>query len=398
MQTLTALLSALRSVGFQGKNAPGFFLIFFVLFSLSCIKEHVRPCHGDPEAITVKLIATGLNNPRGLKFGPDGQLYVAEGGIGGTHSSAGSCTQVIPPVGPYTGSTTSGRISRINWGGQRTTIVDDLPSSQTSSGEVSGVADVAFIGKTLYGLIGGGGCSHGVPSIPNGIVKINANKTWTLIADLSAWQQEHPVAHPEEDDFEPDGSWYSMISINDNLYALEPNHGELVKVSQKGNISRVIDISATQGHIVPTALAFDKGNFYTGNLNPFPIVDGSSKIYKITPGGQISPLISGLTTVLGVAFDEWHRMYVLENTTGNPFPTPGTGKILRFNNNNSGTPDIIATGLMLPTGMTFGPDGKLYVSNWGFGPPAIGGGQILQITVTNCKGGDLPLAGMKAGT
>ena len=30
--------------------------------------------------------------------------------------------------------------------------------------------------------------------------------------------------------------------------------------------------------------------------------------------------------------------------------------------------------------MTFGPDGKLYVSNVGYGPAAIGGGEILQIS------------------
>jgi len=29
--------------------------------------------------------------------------------------------------------------------------------------------------------------------------------------------------------------------------------------------------------------------------------------------------------------------------------------------------------------MVFGPDDNLYVSNWGFGPPAIGGGQVLKI-------------------
>jgi len=31
--------------------------------------------------------------------------------------------------------------------------------------------------------------------------------------------------------------------------------------------------------------------------------------------------------VLGVAFDARGRMYALENTTGNPFPTPETGRV-----------------------------------------------------------------------
>jgi CheY-like chemotaxis protein len=269
--------------------------------------------------------------------------------------------------------------------GVRTTVTDKFPSSQTSpefGNLVSGVADVEFVGSTMYALLGGAGCSHGVAGIPNGIAKVNEDGSWTMIADLSAWQQSHPVAHPEEDDFEPDGTWYSMINVRGDLYAVEPNHGEMVKVTTGGSISRVVDISATQGHIVPTVVTYH-GNFYVSNLNTFPITGGASSIFKITPDGTIKVEATGFNAVLGLVIDQQNRMYVLENTAGGfpAFPTPGLGRIVRVD--PSGARTVIATGLNLPTGMTMGPDGKLYVSNWGFGPPPIGLGQILQIDLKN---------------
>jgi hypothetical protein len=296
-------------------------------------------------------------------------------------SSEGLCDQVIPPVGPYTGGFTA-QISKIAPDGTRTVIAENLPSSQTSpdlGSLVSGVADVAFVGNTLYALLAGAGCSHGLAGTDNAVLRVNADGSTTMIADLSAFQKTHPVKNPEPDDFEPDGTWYSMITVLGVLFAVEPNHGELDMITTGGNIRRIADISATQGHIVPTAIAYN-GNFYVGNLNTFPIVDGSSKILKITPSGVVKTFATGFTTILGLAFDRKGRLYVLENTTGNPFPTPDTGKVLRVN--HSGKVEEIATGLSLPTGMTFGPDGNLYVSNLGFGPPPVGLGQVLKIEVS----------------
>jgi hypothetical protein len=343
------------------------------------IAHMVKPMAAEP--ISLSVFATGLDNPRGLKFGRDGNLYVAEGGLGGTDSTdATQCEQVIPPVGPYTGSQTGGRISRIDPNGVRTTVTDALPSSQTSADLgflVSGVADVAFIGDTMYALLAGAGCSHGVIDTVNGVVRVDQDGSATLIADLSAYQQAHPVANPPAGDFEPDGTWWNMIAVRGYLYAVEPNHGELVRISQSGRVRRVVDISASQGHVVPTAIAYH-GNFFVGNLNTFPIVEGSSKVWKITPSGRLKLAADDLTTVVGLAFDHRKRLYVLENTTGpNENPTPGTGTIVRFDHN--GSRETIVTGLFLPTAMTFGPDGDLYVSNVGFGPPPMGLGQVIRI-------------------
>src|SRR5450432_884975 len=268
-----------------------------VVFSTAVILYSCRkiqlPCDCSPENIhaSVTVFATGLNNPRGLKFGPDGILYVAEGGIGGNHLSTG-CDQVIPPVGPYTGSKTGARISKVNSSGVRSTFVDDLPSSTTALGEVSGVADVAFIDNTMYALLAGAGCSHGVPSVPNAVIKIKTDRSWKIIADLSAYQVSHAVKNPEPDDFEPDGSWYSMLNVDGKLFAIEPNHGELDKITESGTISRVADISASQGHVVPTVMVYHDGNFYVGNLSTFPIMNKSS-IYKITPSGHVSVVATG---------------------------------------------------------------------------------------------------------
>ena len=65
---------------------------------------------------TMSVITTGLHYPRGLKFGPDGNLYVAEAGTGPTAlCSTQSCVELQPNVfSPYFGCPTGGRISRIN--------------------------------------------------------------------------------------------------------------------------------------------------------------------------------------------------------------------------------------------------------------------------------------------
>jgi hypothetical protein len=328
----------------------------------------------------MSVFSTGLQNPRGIEWGPDGNLYVAEGGTGGNTSTAGQCDQVVPPVGPYLGSSDGARISRISPAGVRSDFVTGLPSSQTSAligSDTSGVADVAFIGNTAYALITGAGCSHGVAGIPNGIVRINPNGSRSQIADLSAFYKAHPVAHPSPGDFEPDGTPYSMVAVRGDLYVVEPNHGELDRVQTNGQITRVIDYSATFGHVVPTTVAYH-GNFYIGNLGTLEDLGKHNQfIAQVNPAGQTKVVASGLQTVLGLVFDDQARMYILDMGGY----VPGQGKVLRID--PSGRMTEIASGLDHPTAITLGPDGALYVSDRGFGYCSFGAcpadGRIIRI-------------------
>src|SRR5579859_5700294 len=93
------------------------------------------------------VLASGLEGPRGLRFGPDGYLYVAEAGTGGTTSTIGQCTQV--PAGPGgPGPDTGGpsaRISKISHAGKVTTVASGFPSVTIGPNGVNGTIGVADV-------------------------------------------------------------------------------------------------------------------------------------------------------------------------------------------------------------------------------------------------------------
>lgn len=343
----------------------------------------------------VTTVATGLNAPRGLKFGPDGMLYVAEAGTGGTTSTVGQCAQVGAPIGPYKGGNTA-RISRFDTAWHRTTVASGFPSALAAQGDLQGVADLAWVDGHLLALLAGGGCSHANPDVPNGIALVNThNGSWEIIANLSKFLQTHPAKYPNPADFEPDGTFYSMIAYQNHLYAVEPNHGQVISIGGPNDLYTALDVSASQGHIVPTAITERDGDFFLGNLNLFPIEPNFARILTLSRSECSRPNVPGLqdeggsrslhivaskagfTTVVGTEFGPDGLLYVLELSDFAGFPTPDKGKVVRIR--HDGTIEDVADGLTGPTAMTFGPDGRLYVSNLGAAPAGMG--QIVRIEI-----------------
>jgi sugar lactone lactonase YvrE len=209
--------------------------------------------------------------------------------------------------------------------------------------------------------------------MPNGVYQVStATHSAQLLADLSTFFHNNPVSHPNAGDFEPDGVPYSMIEVNGDLYIVEPNHGRLLRVTTQGEIRQIVDFSATLGHMVPTSVVWEYGQFWVGNLGLFPITPQSESVYQLATKGCIVDHIAGFTAITGMASDGKGALYVLQFSTVAGNPSPGTGNLVRI---VDGVAEVVLSGLIVPTAVTVGPDGAVYVSDLGATPT----GRILRL-------------------
>ena len=246
--------------------------------------------------------------------------------------------------------------------------------------------DVDFLDGHLYALIAGGGCSHGNPILPNGVVRVDPSTGhWDYINDLSLVLTEHPPAYNTYNDFEPDGVPQNLASENGSLFASEPNHAQIFRITTDGNAQLAYDYSFHFADVTPTGIAFREGNLYIGNFGIFPSRAHTERITTLsrhtefvdtTPGLEtrfsnqlrLAASRAGFTTIMSLKFGPDGLLYALEFSDATGYPTPGAGKVVRLN--REGKIEEVVTGLTVPTGLAFGPDHAMYISNAGAAVPA----------------------------
>jgi DNA-binding beta-propeller fold protein YncE len=331
---------------------------------------------------TLEIVAAGLTNPRGFTWGEDGTLYVALAGTGGSTLPTEDAPVIEVFLGFYGGP--SAAIARIA-DGCPVTVAAGLPSYIDGTGGVVGVSDVAILGGQLYATVDGGGTVHGNPEQPAGLYRINADGTFEVVADLSAWMRANPVAErpPGDDDY--DGEVWRLLPTADGsaFWVVESNQGQVLQITPAGEITRVADLSV--GHPVPTGIApAPDGGVYVGTLTAFPFLDEAATVVHVAPDGTVTDHWTGLTAVVALAVGPDDALYALEMVTGStdedPFILPDSGRIVRQTGSDS--LEVVAEGLNFPIGLDFAPDGALHV-----GLPALGAapgqGMIARLDLEN---------------
>ncbi len=307
-----------------------------------------------PAPAGATLVADNLLQPRGLDFGPDGSLYIAEAGI-------------APPPGQNVAN--SGRITKIAPDGTRTIVLDQIANTGSEFNGALGPNATAFISDTLY--LATSAPDGGRGNAKSGVYRINANGTTELISDLGAFNDANKPRYLDSD--YDRANPYGMVALNGKLYVTDGNIQVINQVDPFGqpgqNTRRVADMS--RGHPVLTGIvAGQDGNLYVTEFTHGPYTEAFSenvaKIYRVTVDGQVTPIADGITMALGLGQAPDGTFYASQfvsdlDPRGN---FTASGSIVKLRAGDAEVTSVVSN-LAYPTGVEWGPDGFLYFANYG---------------------------------
>jgi len=309
----------------------------------------------------VRVVADHLNNPRGLEIGPDGSLYIAEAGAAGP-----KCFKT--PEGQQCGGFSSA-ILRVAGGNVERYATGFLSGGGRDGSFSVGMDDIAVSpGGTVYGIVTSVGPKPETfgPQIAaqSGMLFRVDRGGKTPVADISSYEWKH---NPANDNLDSDP--YSVAWSPVGLAVADAAGNDLLAVDGSGNVSTLATFRGQifGGHAaqsVPTTVVWHDGAFYVGELGGGGTPVGKSRIWKVVPGQGAIVLATGFTAITGLAFGPDGSMYVSELAKGGLGAAESgklDGALIRVW--PSGRRSEVAAGqLTAPAGVAVASDGTVYVS------------------------------------
>lgn len=342
-----------------------------------------------------KVVASGLDNPRGLAFGPEGALYITEAGRGGPPQGPGdppeNCIVSIEFGGQLGCFGPTGAVTRL-WGGQQERIVTGLHSiaNPDTGGNASGPHDISFQGRDAYVVVGGCFAGREFAAACGELIRLQPDGTWQTIADIGAYEiANNPDASPPPVNYNP----YAVLALPDGRIVVDAGGNDLHRVAHDGEIStlavfpqRLVDAPPFLGlppgaqlpmDAVPTSVALGPdGALYVGELTGYPFPVGGARIYRVVPGEAPQVYAEGFTNVIDLAFEGDGSLLVLELAKNGLLSGDQTGALIRLKPDGS-RETLVSEGLTSPTAVAIGYD-ALYISNCG---RCAGDGQVIRIVL-----------------
>jgi hypothetical protein len=351
--------------------------------------------HG-PSGLHVRVVARGLDNPRGIAVGKDGRVYVALAGKGGT--------------GPN-GYGTSGKIVQISWGHART-VLGGLPSMIDDEGEVTGPVNVGLNGYgNAFAVIGGG--PQDVNKRFGTVLRLHPRPA-RVYANIAAYQKTDPDPTDLDIPSNPyDSNPYGIATLGDGrLLVTDAGGNDLLLIKGNRRIATVVRFpnevvstaslppvppynalpAAIPAEAVPTTVAVGPdGYWYVGELKGFPFTPGTSRIWRVAPwarnvtcdptatSGPCTLFMDGFTSITGLAFGHDGSLYVVEMVKSGVFNffsgTDTVGALWKVKHGHK--TELVPGRLTLPGDVAVARDGAIYVTNKSV---SVGGGQVLKIS------------------
>jgi hypothetical protein len=331
---------------------------------------------------TVHVLATGLNNPRGIAVSSSGRVLVAEAG--------------------------TGKILAIRRG-VVSTLASGLPVLTSPEGETTGVVNVAVRDGRVSVAIGAG--PQTVDRRFDTVRRLREHGS-RLIANIQRFRNSHPdVTDLDQPPNPTDSNAYGLAAISrGRLLVTDAAGNELDLIGSDGRVRRVAKfpnavistshlppgllppaITALPAEAVPTAVAVGPdGWWYVSELKGFPFTPGASRIWRISPSarnvvcdptathGPCTVFADGLTSVTGLDFGPDGSMYVVEIVKAgvlNLF-TGGdtTGALIKIK--HGVWTELVPGQLHAPGDVAVGRNGTVYVTDLSISP---NGGRVLAI-------------------